>query len=238
MFSIDKKLSGITVVAVALGVCLSQPAQANDALGYIQDYFGGVNNNVNFGEAQKMAALDDDRAEVDGRIASAVTAGRIKPIEAGDLRAQLRNNRTLALQLVRDGRFSFADNARISNQLSTIAASLQNAIATNVMLPGRSNLALPPRGFVARTQVDELQSRISTRLNNGRRNGDLTRAEFESLRTELSAVDARKREMMNSHGMLSFQENQRLLSRLNRLQDQVRVDMNDTQVAGRNYPWY
>lgn len=237
MYLTDKKLAGVTAIAVALGVCLSQPAKANDALNYIQDYFGGVNNSINYSDARRMAALDDDRAEVDSRINAAASSGRITPLQAADLRAQLRNNRAVQLQLARDGRFSFSDNQRIANSLSTISASVQNAIATNVMVP-RFNPGFAPRGFVARRQVDELQNQIQIRINNGRRNGNLTRSEAESLRAELAAIDARKHQMMNSRGYLSFYENQRLLSRLNRLQDHVRVEMHDSQVAGRNYPWY
>jgi len=237
MFLIDKKLAGVTAVAVALGVCLSQPAQANDALNYIQDYFGGVNNSMNFNDAARMAALDDDRAEVDSRIAAALTSGRITPVQAADLRSQLRNNRMIQLEFARDGRFSTSDNVRVSTSLATIGASVQNAIATNVMLP-RPHPIAPLRGFVAGRQVDDLRNQISLRMQNGRRNGNLSRSEFESLRSELAAIDARKLEMMNSRGMLSFSENQRLLSRLNRLQDQLRVDLHDSQVAGRNYPWY
>ncbi len=237
MFLIDKKLAGVTAVAVALGVCLSQPANANDALKYIQDYFGGVNNSINYADAQRMATLDDDRAELDSRVNSAVASGRISPAQAGDLHAQLRNNRAVQLELARDGRFSFSDNQRISTSLSTIGASVQNAIATNVMLPRPGN-GFAPRGFVARKQVDELQNQLSIRIHNGKRNGNLTRNEFETLRSELAAIEARKQEMMNSRGYLSFSENQRLLSRLNRLQDQLRIEMHDSQVAGRNYPWY
>lgn len=237
MFLIDKKLTVVTAVAVALGVCLSQPAKANDALNYIQDYFGGINNSINYADAQRMAALDDDRAELDSRVNSAAASRRISPAQASDLHAQLRNNRAVQLELARDGRFSFSDNQRISTSLSTISASVQNAIATNVMLP-RPGTGFPPRGFVARRQVEELQNQISIRINNGKRNGNLTRNEFETLKNELAAIDARKQEMMNSRGYLSFNENQRLLSRLNRLQDQVRIEMNDNQVAGRNYPWY
>lgn len=237
MYLIDKKLAGVTAVAVALGVCLSQPAKANDALSYIQDYFGGVNNSINYSDAQRMAALDDDRAELDSRVNAAVSSGRITSSQAADLRAQLRNNRVVQLGLARDGRFSFSDNQRIANSLTSIGASVQNAIATHVMVP-RPGSGFAPRGFVARRQVDELQNQISIRINNGKRNGNLTRSEFETLRNELAAIDARKQEMMNSRGFLSFSENQRLLSRLNRLQDQVRVEMHDSQIAGRNYPWY
>ena len=238
MFSIDKKLTGVTAVAaVALGVCLSQPAQANDPLNYIQDYFGGVNNDLNFNEARRMAALDDDRAEVDSRIEAAVAARRITPMEGADLRTQLRNNRVAQLQLARDGRFSFSDNAQVSRSLTSISASLQNTIASNVVTP-RPTSMFPPRGFVNRKQVDDLQNQLSLRIHTGRKNGNLTRTEFENLRGELAAIEARKQEMMSPRGMLSFSENQRLLSRLNRVQDQIRVEMHDNQVAGRNYPWY
>jgi hypothetical protein len=237
IMNLDKRLAGVTAVAVALGVCLAQPAKADDALNYIQDYFGGVNNSINFSDAQRMAALDDDRAELDSRITSAAANGRISPGQAGDLRAQLRNNRAVQLGLARDGRFSFSDNQRIANSLTTIGASVQNAIATNVMLPN-PNTGIVPRGFVARRQIDELRNQISIRLNNGRRNGNLTRSEFQVLQSELAAIDARKQEMTNSRGFLSFRENQILLSRLNRLQDQLRVELHDSQVAGRNYPWY
>lgn len=237
MYSKDKKLAGTAAIAVALGVCLGQPAQANDVLNYIQDYFGGVNNSINYADAQRMAALDADRAEVDSRIHAALTSGRITPVQAADIRAQLRNNRTVQLDMARDGRFSLSDNARVSASLTTIGASLQNAIATNVMVtPPRTGF--PPRGFVARRQVDDLQNRISMRLQTGRKNGNLSRSEFQSLRSELASIDARKQEMMNSRGMLSFSENQRLLSRLNQLQDRLRVNLHDNEIAGRNYPWY
>jgi hypothetical protein len=239
MFLIDKKLTGVTAVAaVALGVCLSQPAQADNVLNYVQDYFGGVNNDINYKEAQRMTSLDQDRAEVDSRIGAALANGRISSIQAADLRAQLRNNRMLEFQLARDGRFSFSDNARISSSLSTINASVQNAIATNVRVMPRFRPGYNPTGFVARRQLDELQRRLSMRIHNGRRDGSLTRYEAESLQSELAAIEARKNEMMSSNGMLSFRENQRLLARMNRLEDQIRVETHDSQVAGRNYPWY
>jgi len=230
---------GITAVAMAFGLSLSQPAQANDILNYVQNYFGGVNNNVNYAEAERMTQLDDDRAEVDGRISAALSAGRITPAQAGDLHAQLRSNRGLEIQLVRDGRFSFSDAQTVANALSAINVRLQNAMSTNIVINPRPGFGFPPRGFVARKQVNDLQNQIATRMQRGLSDGRLTNEEFSMLRRELSSIELRERQMRTSQGFLSFQEHQRLISRLNRLQDQMRVEMNDSQIAGRpHYPWY
>lgn len=233
------KLLGINLIAATLGVCLSQPALANDINTYLQDYFGGVRNSVNFAEAQRMSQLDADRAEIDGRISAAVSAGRINGGQAADFHAQLRNNRALEFQLARDGRFSFSDGKTIASSLSDTNVRLQNAISNNTVFGPRPGLAAAPRGTVSNKAVNDLQTRISLRLQDGRATGRLTQAEYQMLRNRLSAIESREHQMTSPRGFLSFEENQRLLARLNRLQDEVRIEMNDSQVAGRAlHPWY
>jgi hypothetical protein len=233
------KLPGINAIALTLSVCLHQPAQANDVLVYLQDYFGGVNNNITYSEAEKMTRLDADRAEIDGRISAALSAGRINGAQAADFHAQLRSNRALEFQLARDGRFSFSDHQTIASALSDTNVRLQNAISNNVVFNPRPGFGIPPRGYVNRKDVNDLQNKIANRLQQGRSSGRLTMSEYQSLRNELNTIEARERQMASSRGFLSFQENQRLMARLNRLQDQLRVEMNDSQVAGRqHFPWY
>lgn len=233
------KLLGISTVALTLGVCLNQPAQANDVNVYLQDYFGGVRNSVNYAEAERMTQLDADRAEIDGRISAALEANRISGAQAADFHAQLRNNRALESQLARDGRFSFNDAKAIASSLSDTNVRLQNAISNNIVFNPRPGFGVAPRGTVSRKEVNDLQVKIANRLQEGRASGRLTFTEYQSLRNELSAIEARERQMASPRGFLSFQESQRLLARLNNLQDQIRLEMNDGHIAGRAiHPWY
>jgi hypothetical protein len=233
------KLLGINVVAVALGLFSAQSVSANDINTYLQDYFGGVRNSVNYAEAQRMSQLDADRAEIDGRISAAVSAGRINVGQAADFHAQLRNNRALELQLARDGRFSFSDGKTIASSLSDTNVRLQNTISNNTVFGPRPGLSSAPRGTVTNKAVNDLQIRISLRLQDGRASGRLTPTEYQMLRNRLSSIEAREHQVSSPRGFLSFEENQRLLARLNRLQDEVRIEMNDSQVAGRAlHPWY
>ncbi len=236
-----KKLSGLLAVALTIGVGTAQSAQANDVRDYLNRYFGGVNNSLNYSEAERMTRADNNRAEIDGRVSAALSAGRITPYQAADLESQLMNNRNLQMQFASDGRFSWSDNQQVTAALGNIEVRLQNSINTNIVItprPGHGHWQ-PPRGFVARTNVDQLEARIATRIEQGRNNGRLTGNEIARLRSELNNIRARKMQMATSDGYLSFAENQRLLSRLNKLQDQVRVELNDSQIAGREHlPWY
>lgn len=236
-----KTLLGLSAVALTAGFGFGQPVQANDALDYLNQYFGGVNNSLNYSEAERMTRADGERAKVDDRVSSALSTGRITPVQAADLEAQLRNNRTLQMQFAEDGRFSFSDNERIMAALNEIESRLQNSITTNIVINPRPGYGRwqAPRGFVARTDVDQLEARIATRIEQGRHNGRLTSGEAGQLRSELNNIRARKHQMATTEGYLSFAESQRLLNRLSRLQDQLRVELNDGQVAGREQlPWY
>lgn len=227
-------------LAVAMGVLLIQPAQAN-VLDYLQQFFGGVNNSVNYAEARRMTELDADRAELGNRISAALRAGRITPVEAAKFTAALENNRSLQFQLARSGKFSVFDANQVASAITNINNDLQNAISTNIAVKPKSGsrFGLPPSGYVNRAQVENLQNQISTKLQRGLANGRLTRSEYNRLRAELINIQARKQQMLSPRGFLSFSENQRLLSRLNRLEDMVRIEMNNSQVAGdRGTVWY
>lgn len=233
------KLLGLNGIAITLAIALNQPAQANDVLTYVQDYFGGVNNNINYAEAERMTQLDADRAEIDGRISAALGAGRITAAQAADFHAALRNNRALEFQLARDGRFTFSDSQRIASSLSDTNVRLQNAISRNIASTTRPAFSYAPAGHVSRKGVNDFQNRLAIRLQQGRSSGRLTASEYQSLRNELSSIEAQERQMASPRGFLTFQESQRLMARLDRLQDQLRIELNDSQMAGRaERPWY
>ena len=233
-----RKFLGISALVVASGLIgISRPAQANDVLNYLQQYFGGVSTSTNYAEATRMSELDAKRQMIDARISDALSSGRLMPAEAATLHAQLRSNANMELQLASDGRFSFADNQSISANLDNIDARLSDSIQSIPYNPSYSIVA--PRELVARRQVDALQVKLADRIERGRAHGRLTPMEYRMLKRELTSINARKLQMTRNDGFLSRFENQRLLSRLNRLEIQIRNEINDSQVAGRfNARWH
>jgi hypothetical protein len=74
--------------------------------------------------------------------------------------------------------------------------------------------------------VNERESRIRARIEHGLTDGRITRGEARGLYRELASIEATER-TYKSDGRLSYRENAELNRRLDRLADNVRVQLRD-----------
>jgi hypothetical protein len=82
--------------------------------------------------------------------------------------------------------------------------------------------------------INDRQSQMQTRINQGIRSGRLTRQEAFNLQSRMRQISLMESQFRNSRG-LSFQERARLNGELNRLNVELSRQLNDSDRQWRNH---
>ena len=121
--------------------------------------------------------------------------------------------------------------------MKKLALSLAAIASVAAAAPSIANAQLKfPWGYnnngYAHSSINQREQRIEWQIRQGQRNGEITFGEARSLRVQLASIE--RLERMYARGGLNRAEFIDLNSRLNRLEGQVSVAMNDFD-RGREY---
>lgn len=240
-------LIGLGTVALAASVFLAQPAGAQDAFGFLKQYFGNAptSSSTITHEAATIASLNARRVQLESQVAAAASSGQLSAQLAAAYRAQLNENAVVQTNYRGDGSLSFTEAQTVLTELNNIDGRIQSAINSAVAVNPLPNWECSNSGWTRRwsaglstRQLDDLQAQILARLEGGRQEGRLTPDEYSKLKARLDRIIARKNQVTLSGGFVSRGEHNALLNRLQDLTRRVTKELEDRQVVGRASRWW
>ena len=224
------------ILGAILSLTTIHGAQANDLTdllrGWVGDNYSSYNN---LSSAHQLSTHNNIRARIsqlrsDANVA--VQSGQISHSEFINMNAELDRIANIEASYAGNG-MTFGEAQAIVGMLDSAATRLTNFGYGNVSQFPNWNPRPSNYGFA---NINERQAFIQRRIDMGVRNGRLTQFEANSLRAQLDRIG---RDEANARmGGLSGWERQNLLSRLDRLNNQVSIDLNDGQIAGRRQRWF
>lgn len=233
--SLIRSAQGLILGAV-LSLSAFNGAQANDLTDLLQGWVGnnyGTANNLS--SAHQMATINNIQSRInqlrsDANVA--VQSGQISHGEFINMNAELDRVSNLQANYAANG-MTFGEAQALVGMLDSAATRLTNFGYGNVSQFPNYSARPSSYGFA---NINERQAFIQRRIDMGIRNGRLTQFEANQLRSQLNRIGRDEANMRM--GGLSGWERQNLLSRLDRLNDQVGQSLNDGQIAGRRDRWY
>lgn len=198
------------------------------------------NQSVRSAQIQTAANLNSQRNQIETKITSALNAGQITAGQAGGLRAQLSENLRIQQRSEADG-LSFADAQSLLTSLNSIDSQLQSFLSTSTAAPssafggrdyGRDYSRDYRRGRISNAELDQMRTRISSRIEQGRTDGRLSVSEYNRLKAGLDRIASSQNRMMRYRGYLSMDQRQRLRDQYRDLELRVRAEIHDREYAG------
>ncbi len=211
-------------------------AQANDLGDLLQSWVGnGYSNFNNLSSGHQISTINNIQNRItqlrsDANVA--VQSGQISHNEFINMNAELDRISNMSASYSANG-MTFGEAQALIGMLDTAAARLTNYGYGNVSQFPNYN---PRPGAYGFANINERQAFIQRRIDQGVRNGRLNRFEADNLRAQLNRIGRDEANMRL--GGLSGWERQKLLSRLDNLNNRVTNELNDGQIAGRRNRWY
>ncbi len=241
-------ISGIGLLAFILGLCAAPESIARDR-----------GNALQMAQMQTIANLNNQRAQLDTRISTALGSNQLTNIQADSLRAQLTQNSSLQTGFLADGLIDVSETQSVISGLNAVDSSLQSSIqsynttqaaAAQVNYTNSFNNNTPfnnnsrwgnrwtnnwgNRYNTLLNDLNNIQASISSQIASGQQSGRLTSSEYRSLKSELDRLSAKNLQIANSRGRAVISERQNLMDRFNALQTRVTKELNDRDRIASN----
>lgn len=171
-----------------------------------------------------QAIIDTRQAELGAAIEQGMVQGTLNWDDARSMRSELTKNQTLESTMLADGKLTVSEEQQLVASLNSLDTLLKSktvaASTTTASYRGRHH-----RGGVNRTQ-----SAIRRRIDRGVASGKLTRTEADRLLSQESQIRDLERQMRGTGRGLSYSEQSRLMSRLDRLSANLNRQLTDKQI--------
>lgn len=170
--------------------------------------------------AQSTSTPNVDRAQqaISARIQQGLNSGHITPSEAQALYARDRDIAAKEAYFKSNGQATPQERQQLRADLSALSADVERMMANNVYSTPR-DVYNAPRD-VGTPGLDMQQYRISQRIDEGVRDGRISRREARRLHTRERAL-AQREASFKSDGVVTPQERRQLRNDLRDLRDQV-----------------
>lgn len=225
------------ILGSAIALMSVNGAQANDLTDLLRGWVGGYDyNSVNrLSSSHQIATMNNIQSRITQLRSDANVA-----VQSGQISHNEFINMNAELDRIANMEASYAANGMTFGEAQALVGMLDSA-ATRLTNFGYGNVSQFPNwrhrpGGYGFANINERQAFIQRRIDQGVRNGNLNQFEANRLRNQLDRI-ARDEANMRMGG-LSGWERQNLLSRLDRLNDNVSRELNDAQIAGRRQRWY
>lgn len=212
----NKKLviSGVSLAVLALSFAISNPADARD---------NGFNMAM---QMQIVSNLNQQRAAIESRIASAQSSGQISMQQAADLRSQLAQNSAQQGQFQADSILSVAEIQNLQSAMTSIDSALSSSINTYTASAASNVMALNGASCAAPLASNPWGSRFSSwNQNRGQNRGQNWGQNWGQSRLQdvynLQSTVSNRLESGRSRGRLSANEYSSLKRELDRVNTSI-----------------